>query len=107
MAEAAMWPIQTAMRHNATDPAMFPPAASHSSSRIRFKVCKLKDENVVNPPQRPAMTNWRVVAETKRRPSVAVKVAKKPMTKEPRMLTRSVPHGKVSPKAEATAPDIA
>jgi hypothetical protein len=63
-----------------------------------LRVCRLKEEKVVKPPQRPSMMNCRVSEPTKSRPSGAVRVATKPMTKEPRRFTRMVPQGKVSPK---------
>ena len=38
---------------------MFADARSQSPSRARFSVCRLNDENVVKPPQIPAITNCR------------------------------------------------
>ena len=48
------------------------------------------------------MTNCRVVPLTSSRPSVPVRVPKKPMMNEPVTLMMSVPQGKVSPNALAT-----
>ena len=53
------------------------------------------------------LTGKGFVADANKRPSGAVSVAKKPMTNEPEILTSSVSQGKVSPNAEATAPDMA
>ena len=55
-------------------------------------------------PHRPIMTNWRKVELAKMRPSGPVRVAKKPMMREPVIFTNSVPQGKVSPNIRAANP---
>src|SRR5262245_51944551 len=66
----------------------------------------LKEEKVVYPPHTPSMKNcWRNQTGRSHRPSGPVKVAKKPITKDPETLTSSVPQGNVSPKCRATIPD--
>src|SRR5580693_492836 len=67
--DASMEPAQTAIRHNATDRPILPPARNHSPSFTRLSVCKLNEENVVKPPQMPTITNCRAVEPTKTRPS--------------------------------------
>src|SRR5579871_2374888 len=61
MLAASTWPAQTATRHATTEPTTLPPARSHSPSFIRLSVCRLNDEKVVYPPQKPTMTNCRVM----------------------------------------------
>jgi hypothetical protein len=53
----------------------------------------------------PIMKKVRTPGATSQRPSGLVAIAKKPMTKEPVMLTRSVPRGNVSPKKRAIKPE--
>jgi hypothetical protein len=95
---AAACPSQTAIMHSRNDRPTFAPARTISPSRIRLRVWRLKEENVVYPPQRPSVRNWRVSVLTNTRPSRPVTVAKKPIRSEPITLTMSVPHGNVSPK---------
>ena len=45
-------------------PMILAPARNHSPSFIRLRVCRLNDENVVKPPQKPAMTNCRATEPT-------------------------------------------
>ena len=62
--------------------------------RSRSTVCKLNEENVVNPPQKPIMTNNRVFSERGYRPCARVSVPKKPMINDPAMLMAMVPQGR-------------
>src|SRR5262245_66540117 len=65
--KAAIWPSQTASRHSTTEPAILNEACTHSPSLTRLSVCRLNEENVVYPPQRPTITNCRAVVPTKMR----------------------------------------
>jgi hypothetical protein len=62
--------------------------------RIKSKFCRLKDEKVVNPPQIPTITNIRMFSGTANLPPVTVSVPKKPITKDPSTLMRTVLAGK-------------
>ena len=44
---ASTTPTHTAIRQSATERPILAPARNHSPSFTRFKVCRLKDENVV------------------------------------------------------------
>ena len=55
----------------------------------------LNEENVVYPPQIPIITNWRAVVPTNMRPSGPVRVPKRPITRDPRILMIRVPQGNV------------
>src|SRR4051812_14518017 len=46
-AAAQRWPIQTAPRQRTIEKMTFAAARSQSPSMVRFKVCRLKEENVV------------------------------------------------------------
>src|SRR6266581_2264664 len=102
---ARAWPAQTETKHSTIDAPMLPPARNHSPSFNKLSVCRLNEEKVVNPPQIPTITNWRVVEPTKTRPSGPVSAAKNPMMKEPTTFTMSVPHGNVAPKYLAATPE--
>src|SRR6185437_2460554 len=73
---------------------------------MRFRVCKLKDEKVVYPPQMPLIRKARMCGGAKSRPSVPVTLKKIPMSSDPVILTRRVPQGKVSPNQKLTSPPI-
>ena len=102
--DARTCPAQTATRHSAFERTIFPTARPTSPSFRRLRFCKLKEENVVYPPQKPVMTNWRGVVPKNMRPSGPMVVAANPMTKEPTTLTSSVPQGKVSPIVPPRSP---
>jgi hypothetical protein len=57
------------------------------------------------PPRTPIMTNCLVSVSAKMRPSGPVIVAKKPMMKEPTILTMIVPQGNISPMKRAATPE--
>lgn len=58
------------------------------------------------PPHTPTMKNSNLSEGGKnQRPPGPVRVEKKPMTKQPLMLTRTVPQGKLSPHRYATSPE--
>jgi len=105
IAEARRLPSQTPSRHSTSERTELAPALNHSPSSARFRVCKLKEENVVYPPQIPSMKNCRNVAGASHRPSGPVAVANSPMTNEPETLMQSVPQGKVSPILLAMKPE--
>ena len=52
-------PAATAARHTATDTATLTPARPAAPARSRSSVCRLNEENVVNPPHTPTITNSR------------------------------------------------
>src|ERR1044071_1656460 len=56
---ASAWPIHTATRHSTTDSRTLPLASSQRPKRASSNGCKLKAENVVNPPHSPTMTTAR------------------------------------------------
>src|SRR5204863_8032203 len=99
---ASAWPIHTATRHSTTDSRTLPLASSQRPNRASSNVCKLKAEKVVNPPHSPTMTNARSSNETGHR--CAVTVPKNPMTSDPVILIRIVPHGNCGPSRIATNP---
>jgi hypothetical protein len=74
---------------------MFPAALNHCPSCSKSIVWRLNEENVVNPPRMPMVTNARANGETSRGPSGPVSSVKKPITKEPITFTASVPQGNV------------
>src|SRR5665213_1506838 len=61
---ATRYPAHTAIRQHTTDAPIFAPARTISPSCIKLSVCRLNDENVVKPPQKPVITNCRVVELT-------------------------------------------
>src|SRR5204862_673509 len=67
------WPSQTAARHSTTDAAMLANASAHSPSLNNVSVCRLKDENVVYPPQSPTVTKIRAEEGTRKGPPGPVK----------------------------------
>ena len=71
---------------------MLPLAFSHSPSRSKLSVCRLKEENVVYPPHTPTMKNNRKPGEPSR-PAEPANAAKNPITNEPDTLTTRVPQG--------------
>src|ERR1700683_1419297 len=84
---------------------IFSIAATHLRSANKFHVCRLKDENVLNPPQIPTARNsWSAVASC-RCARGATKPEMAPSRIEAVILTTNVPKGKVSPKRRATNPD--
>ena len=72
-------------------------------ARSRSSVCKLNDEKVVNPPQKPTITNSRQGSGQGYRPCARVSVPKNPITNDPSTLTISVPQGKCFPKGSAAS----
>jgi hypothetical protein len=102
---ATCQPTATHPKHNPVDKAIFANADHHLPSTIKLYVCRLKDENVVNPPQTPTISSCcsavlsLPLATCRRRPANA------PISVEPTMFTTSVPNGSVSPKRSATRPD--
>jgi hypothetical protein len=62
--------------------------------RIKSNVCRLNEENVVNPPHIPTITNNRILSGTAYLTPAIVKVPKKPMINEPIILIRTVLVGK-------------
>lgn len=98
-------PSQTPTRHSTSDSTELAPALNHWPSSARLSVCKLKEENVVYPPQIPSIKNCRNEAGASHRPSGPVAVANSPMTNEPVTFTERVPHGNVSPTRVAMNAD--
>src|ERR1700730_199836 len=97
IAIASAWPAHTAIRHNTTDATIYALPRNHAPSWNSDRVCRLKAENVVYPPQRPVITNNLASSDTSRRPSGPVSAKNNPITNDPRILMNSVPHGKVAP----------
>ena len=77
---------------------MFALACDRLPAWMSFSVCRLNEENVVYPPQIPAMKNARPPGGTSQRPSGLVSVAKNPMANEPATLEMNVPPGHVPPR---------
>ena len=63
--------------------------------RIRSNVWRLKDENVVKPPQNPTMMKSLAVSGSGWPPWLRVNVPKKPITNDPDTLISIVPQGSV------------
>ena len=78
---------------SASEPNAFRPARDHSPLRSNNSVCRLSEEKVVKPPQRPTVTKMRQLGVTGSRPPEVVSMKKKPMTKDPVTFTKSVPRG--------------
>src|SRR5215472_3613856 len=95
MASASKWPSQTATRQSTTLKTVLAPACSHSLRCASSRVCRLKEEKVVYPPQKPPIKKLRHSGLTSHRPSGAVNEAKSPIRNEPLTFTISVPHGNV------------
>src|SRR3954453_11547634 len=91
---ATMRPSQTAARQQANDSAVLSDAFNQSPSRIKSSVCKLKDENVVQPPHTPIMKNCRNRGDTRISPSGSVNAAKNPTTNEPPTFKKGGRRGK-------------
>jgi len=101
---AIMYPSQTPKRERQREATILPEALNHCRSRARFNVSRLNVEKVVNPPHNPAIINCRKAELTRTLPSGPVKVAKNPMNEQPSTVTKSVPHGNVSPICRAEKP---
>jgi hypothetical protein len=84
---------------------MLAAARIHSPFCASVSVCRLNEENVVKPPSRPSITNWRAVVPTSSRPSGPDRVANRPISREPTTFTATVPQGNVSPTQRATRPE--
>ena len=61
-AEPRRCPSQTPTRQRTSESTELAPALNHWPFSARFRVCKLKEEKVVYPPQIPNMKNCRNVA---------------------------------------------
>jgi hypothetical protein len=90
---ASRWPAHTAIKQTTTETPTLPNARPHAPVRISSYVCRLNDENVVNPPQSPTITKMRSSCGSAYLVPASVSVPKYPMTKHPRMFTTTVPHG--------------
>ena len=91
-------PGGTASKQRTTERATLAKAPSHSSPRASSSVCKLNEENVVNPPQKPTITKVRRPGLAGSGPSNMVSVPKKEMMKLPATLIRMVPQGNALPQ---------
>jgi hypothetical protein len=98
-------PSAVPAKQTMVETTIFRIATNHLRSTNKFHVCRLKDENVLKPPQIPTAANcWSAVASC-RSARCAMKPEITPSRIEAVILTTNVPKGKVSPKCRATSPD--
>ena len=93
-------PAQVQRRQIATEATMLAPAFGQSFCWMSSRVCKLKVEKVVKPPQKPVIKKSAV---GDLRWSIPQNPAAMPMASEPSTLAARVPKGKVSNRARPTA----
>ena len=96
-----------------TDSATWAIAAAARPCLASSTVCRLNDENVVNPPHSPIMKNARASAAQPARSPGPSSTASAPIANDPATLIATVPHGnpgpvsrrpQIAPAARATLP---
>src|ERR1700722_6379720 len=90
-------PRTTQPKESPVEKTILDKAANHLPSAIKRKVCRLKEENVVNPPQTPTTSNCVNAMERLLFDMCTRRPEKMPTRMEPTTFTKRVPKGKVSP----------
>jgi hypothetical protein len=98
-------PTATHPRQSPVENTILDNADNHLPSTIKLYVCRLNDENVVNPPQIPTTSNCCSAVAIPLFETCARRPARMPIIVEPAIFTTRVPNGNVSPKRWATRPD--